>query len=53
MPSNTVFISGRAVEEAQILIWSYSCLFLPPMSTGIRTSIFYFVGALNDLLYIP
>ena len=26
--------------------------FLPPMSTVIRTSVFSFVGALNDLLYI-
>ena len=53
MPSNTVLISGSAVGAAQILIWSYSCVFLPPMSTAIRTSVFPFVGALNDLLYIP
>ena len=53
MPSNTVLISGPAVGAAQILIWSYSCVFLPPMSTAIRTSAFYFVGALNVLLYIP
>ena len=53
MPSNTVLISGPAVGAAQILIWSYSCVFLPPMSTAIRTSVFSFVGALNDLLYIP
>ena len=53
MPSNTVLISGPAVGAAQILIWSYSCVFLPPMSTAIRTSAFSFVGALNDLLYIP
>ena len=52
-PSNTVLISGPAVGAAQILIWSYSCVFLPPMSTAIRTSAFSFVGALNDLLYIP
>jgi len=38
---------------AQILIWSYSCVFLPPMSTAIRTSVFCFVGALNVLLYNP
>ena len=37
---------------ALILIWSYSCVFLPPMSIAIRTSAFSFVGALNDLLYI-
>ena len=52
MPSNTVLISGPAVGAAQILIWSYSCVFLPPMSTAIRTSVFSFVGALNGLLYI-
>ena len=49
----TVLISGPAVEAAQILILSYLCVFLPPMSTAIRTSAFSFVGALNDLLYIP
>ena len=38
---------------AQILIWSYSSVFLPPMSTVIRISVFSFVGALNGLLYIP
>ena len=52
MPSNTVLISGPAVGAAQILIWSYSCVFLPPMSTALRASAFYFVGALNGLLYI-
>ena len=53
MTSNTVLISGPAVGAAQILIWSYSCVFLPPMSTAIRASAFSFVGALNGLLYIP
>ena len=53
MPSNTVLISGPAVGAAQILIWSSSSAFLPPVSTAIRTSAFSFVGALNDLLYIP
>ena len=52
MPSNTVLISGPAVGAAQILIWSYSCVFLP-MSTAIRTSPFSFEGALIDLLDIP
>ena len=52
-PSNTVLISGPAVEAAQILIWSYSCVFLPPMSTAIRASAFSFVGTLSGLLYIP
>jgi len=37
MLSNTVLISGPAVGAAQILIWSYSCVFLPPMSTATRT----------------
>ena len=50
--SNTV-ISGPAVGAAQILICSYFSVFLPPMSTAIRTSVFSFVGALNDLVYIP
>ena len=45
---------------AQILIWPYClflcvlvwiCVFLPPMSTAIRTSEFCFVGALN-VVYI-
>ncbi|XP_070636295.1 alpha-N-acetylgalactosaminide alpha-2,6-sialyltransferase 3 isoform X5 [Bos indicus] len=53
MLPNTVLISGPAVVPAQILIWSYSCVFLPPMSTGIRASTFSFMGDLNDLLYIP
>ena len=38
MPSNSVLISGPAVGAAHILIWSYSCVFLPPVSTTIRTS---------------
>ena len=53
MPSNTVLVPGPVVGAAQILIWSYPSLFLPPMSTAIRTSVFSFVGTLNDLLYIP
>ena len=53
IPSNTVLISGPAVEAAQILIWSYSCVFLPAMSTAIRTSVFSFVGSFNYFLYIP
>ena len=53
MPSNTVLISGPAVGAAQILIWSSSSAFLPPVSTAIRTSEFSFVGALSGLLYIP
>ena len=55
MPSNTVLISGPDVGAAQIPIWSYSCVFLLPMSTDIRASFFVFfsfVGTLNDLLYI-
>ena len=38
--SNTVLISGPAVGPAQILIWSSSQVFLPPMSTAIRTNAF-------------
>ena len=53
MPSNTVLVSGPAAGAAQILIWSYSCVFLPPVSTAIRASVFSFVGALSVLLYIP
>ena len=53
MASNTVLVSGPAVGAARILIWSYSCMLLPPMSTAIRTSMFSFVGALNVLLSIP
>ena len=53
MPPNMVLISGPAVGAAQFLTWSFSCVFLPPMSTALRTSVFSFVGALIDLLYIP
>ena len=52
MPSNTVLISGPAVEAAQILFWFYSCVFLSSMSTDIRTSVFSFVGARNDLYIV-
>ena len=40
MPPNTVLISGPAVGAAQILIFSSSCVFLPPMYKAIRTSAF-------------
>ena len=51
MPFNTVLVvSVPAVGTAQILIWSYSCVFLPPHTT-IRTSVFFFVGAHDVLLY--
>ena len=58
MPSNTVLASGPAVAAAQILIWSYSCVFLPTASIAIRTSVFSFVGEypfiyFNVLIYIP
>jgi len=52
MPSNTVLVSGPALGAAQTLIWSYSCVFLPPMSIAIRTGAFCFVGALNGLICI-
>ena len=50
-PSSTVLISGPVVWAAQILIWSYPCVFSPSMSTAIRTSAFSSVGALSVLLY--
>ena len=40
MPSNTVLVSGPAVGATQILFWSYSCVFLPPVSTAIRCIFF-------------
>ena len=40
MPPNTVLISGPVAGAAQILIWTYSSVFLPPMSTAVRTSVF-------------
>ena len=49
MSSNTVLNSGPAVGAAQSVIWSYSSVFLPPMSTAIRASAFSFVRALNAL----
>ena len=49
----TVLLSGPALGAAHILIWSYSCVFLPPMSTGVRASAFSFLGAVSDFLYIP
>ena len=53
MPSKTGLVSGPAVETAQILIWSYSlCVFLLPMFTVVRTSVFSFVGTTIVLLYI-
>ena len=53
MPSNTVLILFTAVGAAQTLIWSCSCVLLPPVATAIRASAFSFVGALSGLLYIP
>ena len=53
VPSNNAPVSGPAVGADQTLIWSYSCVFLPPMCTDIKTSAFSFVGALNVLVYIP
>ena len=35
-----MLISGSVVGAAQILIWSYSCVFLPPLSTAIRAIVF-------------
>ena len=53
MPSNTGLVSGPAVGAAQTLIGSCSCVFLPPMSTASRATVFSFVGILTVLLYIP
>ena len=53
MPSNTVLICGPAVLASQILISSYSCVLLPPMSTAIRTPVFSFVGTFSVLSYTP
>ena len=39
-PPTLPLISGPAVGTAQILIWSHSAVFLPPMPTAIRTSVF-------------
>ena len=48
MPSNTVLNSGPAVGAAQILILSYSCVFLlPPMSTAIRASAWPFIYSID------
>ena len=48
-PTLCWLIFEPAVGTTQIVIWSYSCVFLPPMSPAIRTSVFSFVGALSDL----
>ena len=53
MPSDTVLISGPAVGAAQILIWFYSCVFLPPMFTAAGASAFSFVETVIVLLCIP
>ena len=49
----TLVVSEPAVGAAQTLIWFYSCVFFPPMSTALRTSVFSFVRTLIVLLYIP
>jgi len=53
MLSHTVLVSGHAVGATLTVIWSSSCVFLPPMSTDVRTSVFSLVRTLNVLLYIP
>ena len=53
MPSNTVLISGPAVGAAQIPVWSFSSVFLPPVCTAVRTSAFSSVAAPNGLSYAP
>ena len=51
MPSNTVLISGPVLGAAHILIWSYSYVFLRPMSAAIRASAFSF-WELSVIFYI-
>ena len=46
----TLLVSGPAVGAAQVLTWSCSCVFLPPMSPVIRASAFSFAGSLSGLL---
>ena len=53
MPSNTVLISGPAVGATQILIWSYSCVFLPPMSTAsYQNECVFFCGSSQGPIYL-
>ena len=52
MPSKTVLISGPDLGDAQILIWYYSYMFLPPMFTAVRTRAFSFVGDQSMSFYI-
>ena len=51
MPSSTVLISGLAVEEAQILIWSYSCVFLPPIPQ-LSGLVFFLLWEFSMIFYI-
>ena len=51
-PSNTALVSGPAAWAAQILIWSCSCLFLPPRSTAARAGVISSAGVLGVLSYI-
>ena len=44
-----LLVSGPAVGAAQILIWSCSGVFLPPVPTALRVSVFSFVGTLSGL----
>ena len=46
MPSKTVLISERDLEAAQILIRSFSYIFLSPIFTAIRTRMLSFVGGI-------
>ena len=53
MPSNTGLVSEPAVQAIQTLILFYFfCVFLPPMSTAIRTSAFSFVRICSVLFCI-
>ena len=53
MPSKTGLSSEPDMGGAQILIRSYSYMFLSPMFTAIRTRTFSFVAVISVFLYIP
>ena len=44
-PPTLCWSLGPAVGAAQILIWSYSCVFFPPVSTAISTHEYFFCGS--------
>ena len=52
MLSTTGLVSGPVVGAAQTLIWFYSGMFLPLISTSTSASAFSIQGTLTVLLYI-